>query len=108
MLQINRKLLHVDFNLQFLESNQTLAWNMVNKARRLSLQIRSGELMYILTMSVGGVLGCHFHGQLLRRSVVNELSQKMAFLTCYVDNAIVNAIGDGNAKMPPHIHSRAH
>ena len=39
--------------------------------------------------------------------MVNELSQKMAFLTCCVDNAIVNASGNGDAKSPPHIRSRA-
>ena len=31
----------------------------------------------------------------------------MAFLTCCVDNAIVNASGNGDAKSPPHIRSRA-
>ena len=39
--------------------------------------------------------------------MVNKMSQKFAFSTCCVDNAIVNASGDGNAKSPPPIGSRA-
>ena len=37
--------------------------------------------------------------------MVNKMSQKMAFSTCCVDNAIVYASGDGNAKWPPLIRS---
>ena len=39
--------------------------------------------------------------------MVNKTIQKMAFSTCCVDNAIVHASGDGNAKSPPYIRSRA-
>ena len=39
--------------------------------------------------------------------MVNKTIQKMAFSTCCVDNAIVHASGDGNAKSPPPVGSRA-
>ena len=70
------------------------------------LQIRSGESINMLTMGAGGAFGCCMHPLLLMSSVVNKMSQKMAFSTCCVCNAIVNANGDGNAKSPPQVSSR--
>ena len=39
--------------------------------------------------------------------MVLTMSQKLAFFACGVCNAIVKDNGDGNAKSPPHIRSRA-
>ena len=40
-------------------------------------------------------------------SVVNKVSQKLAFFAFSVRNALVHASGDGNAKSPPQVHSTA-
>ena len=72
----------------------------------ISLQNRSGESLDIPIMSAGGAFGCCMHPLLLRSSVVNKMSQKMAFLTCFVGNAVVYASGNGNAKSPPLVCSR--
>ena len=61
---------HVNFNLQFLSSKGILDLIGNKKLKRSRWEIRLGESIHMLFVSVGGECGCCAHPRLLRSSVV--------------------------------------